>query len=141
MTFKIIQILNIFLLVTMTLVSCKDSSLVHKKDTTEFTYSTDSTTVKFNGIITNAKNDCWADGMCRIEVNHKWWIVIAEGLGDPSLMPVESGKATGIRFTKDNESIGKIVAVYAKIRDKNLLTLDGSIDYYVKVIETKNTKK
>lgn len=138
---NIIQTLNLLLLATMMLISCKDSKLVQKQETAEVIFNTDSTTVKFEGIITDAKNDCWADGMCRIEVNHEWWIVIEEGLGDPSLEPIESGKATGIRFTKDNESIGKKVAVYAKIRYKNLLTLDGSTDYYVKVIETKILKE
>jgi hypothetical protein len=136
-----IRILNMFLLATVTLMSCKDSEVLNKQDVSEIIYSTDSTTVKFEGIITNAKNDCWADGMCSIEVNHKWWIVIAEGLGDPSIMPVESGKATGIRFTKNNESIGKVVAVYVKIRNKNLLTLDGSNEYYVKVVEPKILKE
>lgn len=138
---KIIRTLNVYLLTTIMLISCKDSKLLNKQDTSEIIYSTDSTTVKFEGIITNAKNDCWADGMCSIEVNHKWWIVIAEGLGDPSLIPIESGKTTGIRFTKNNESIGKIVAVHAKIKENNQLTLNGSKDYYVKVVEPENLKK
>lgn len=135
--FKIIHILIFCLLATSMLISCNDLKIAKKQHIQAVIYNTDSTTVQFKGIVTDVKNDCWADGICSIEVNHKWWIVIAEGLGDPSLAPIKRGKATGIRFTKDNESIGKKVSVYAKIRDNKVLTLDGSIDYYVKVIETK----
>lgn len=140
-TFKIIHILIFFLLATSMLISCKDSKLINNQEAAANTYNTDSTTVQFKGIVTDVKNDCWADGICSIEINNKWWIVIAEGLGDPSLETIERGKATGIRFTKDNESICIKVSVYAKIRDKNTITLDGSNDYYVHVLETKNFKK
>jgi len=106
-----------------------------KQDTTEIIYNTDSTTVKFEGIITNAKNDCWVDGVCSIEVNNKWWIAIEYGKRAPSFWKKERGLVTGIRFTKDNESIGKKVKVYAEIKKNNQLTLEGSKAYYVKIIE------
>ncbi|TLP74286.1 hypothetical protein [Maribacter sp. ACAM166] len=141
MIFKLIQILNLFLLGTMTFISCKDSKLVHKQDTAKVMYSKDSTTVRFEGIITDAKNDCWADGECSIEVNHKWWVEIEYGLRDPNSIPKESGQAKGIRFTENNESIGKKVKVYAGIIDTNKLTLVGKKAYYVEVVETKIVKK
>lgn len=47
--------------------------------------------MKFTGIVTNAKNDCWADGTCSIEVNNNWWVEITHGLGDPSREPKERG--------------------------------------------------
>jgi len=106
-----------------------------EKEAAKTIYNSDSTTVKFEGIITNAKNDCWADGICSVEVNHKWWITITSGLGDPSLPKKERGLATGIRFTKDNESIGKKVKVFAEIQNDNHLTLEGSKAYYIKTIE------
>ncbi len=109
--------------------------LLKKQDTSGITYNIDSTTVKFEGIITNAKNDCWVDGTCSIEVNNKWWIAIVYGKRDPSFRKKERGLVTGIRFTKDNESIGKRVKVYAKIKNNNQLTLEGSKTYYAKTIE------
>jgi len=121
------------IVILLLIISCSDAQ--KKQNAAETIYNADSTTVKFKGVITNVKNDCWTDGTCSIEVDNKWWIVIEEGLIEKSFMPREIGKSTGIRFTEDNESLGKKVAVYAKIRKKNRLTLEGSKEYYVKVIE------
>lgn len=140
MIFKTLRTLNLFLLATITLISCKDSKRVHTQNNAEVIYTTDSSTIRFEGIITNVINDCWADGICSIEVNDKWWIVITEGLGDPSLIPKERGKVIGIRFTKDNESLGKKVAVYAKIKENNQLSIEGNSAYHVQVLETKILK-
>jgi len=90
--------------------------------------------VKFTGRITAVKNDCWSDGTCSIEVDNKWWIGIQFGLGDPSLRKKERGLAKGIRFTRDNESIGKRVKVYAEVKNDHKLTLEGSKAYYVEVV-------
>ena len=98
-------------------------------------YNADSTTVKFKGIVTNVDNSCWRDASCKIEVNHKWWLTVKHGRRSRSFWLKERGKSIGIRFTKDNESIGKKVTVYAKIKDQNKLTLEGSKEYYVKTIE------
>ncbi len=139
----------VFLVIIMMFLSCKGIhretvqekvSPLELKNTDEtpelgVTYNTDSTTVKFVGVITNVKNDCWVDGTCSIEVDNKWWVAITYGKRDPSRIPKERGQIIGIRFTKDNESIGKKVTIYAKIRDKNRLTVEGSKEYYVKVIE------
>jgi len=54
---------------------------------------------------------------------------------DPSRPKKERGVYTGIRFTKDNNSIGKKVKVYAEIKNANLLILEGRKAYYVKTIE------
>jgi len=43
---------------------------------------------------------------------------------------------TGIQFfPEDPKLMGKRVAVFAKIRTKNNLTVEGSKEYYVKTIE------
>lgn len=133
--FKTIIAVNMFWLTTTTLVSCKNSRISKKQDVSEVINDKDSTTVKLEGIITNTKNDCWVDGTCSIEVNNKWWIAIVYGKRDPSFIPKEHGTYNGIRFTEDNESIGKRVKVYAKIKKNNHLTLEGSKMYYVKTIE------
>lgn len=135
----------LFILVFMIMsLSCKSSYLKTTQqeavnrievEKPKVTYNSDETTVKLKGIVTNAKNDCWNDGKCSIEVDDKWWIAITYGKRDPSFIPKESGLVTGIRFTKDNESIGKKVAVYAKIRKQNELSLEGNKAFYVNVIE------
>lgn len=58
---KMIRTLNMFLQATMTLIGCKDSKMFNQQNVAEVTYSIDSTTVNMEGIITDAKNDCWAD--------------------------------------------------------------------------------
>ncbi|WP_432410671.1 hypothetical protein [Rasiella sp. SM2506] len=137
--FKIISILSLFLLTI--LVGCRDSKIANKQDAAAVTYSTDSTTVKFEGVVTAVKNDCWADGECSIEVNNEWWIAIVYGLRDPSTIPKQRGQSKEIRFTEDYESIGKMVKVYAKIEKNNSLTLEGNNAYYVEVIENKILKE
>jgi len=130
---KIIFIITILLIVTT---NCKTANQSKNQDCPKITFDTDTTTVKFEGIITNVKNDCWADGFCSIEIDHKWWVIIIDGgLKDPEVKPEIRGEYIGISFSQNNESIGKKVKVYAKIKSKNRLTLEGSKEYYVKVIE------
>jgi len=141
-----------FILIVTMFLSCKGAytetaqenpNQLELKNTTatpelQIIYNADSTTVKFKGVVTNAKNDCWLDATCSIEVDNKWWIAIKYGRRPKEFRLRERGEVTGIRFTKDNESIGKKVIVYAKIKgnkDQNKLTLEGSKIYYVKVIE------
>ncbi len=125
------------IVILLIIISCSD--IQKKQDATEIIYNTDSTTVKFEGIITNAKNDCWADGFCSIEIDHKWWIIIIDGgLKDLEVKPEIRGEVIGISFSQNNESIGKKVTIYAKIKgdkNQNKLTLEGSKTYYVKTIE------
>ncbi len=128
---KTITIIMLLLVV----IACKKHRITKKEDLYKIAYNNDSTTVKFTGIVTNAKNDCWADGTCSIEVNNNWWVAIIYGKRDPSRIPKDRGLVTGIRFSKDNKVIGKRVKVYAKIRDKNRLTVEGNNNYYVEVIE------
>lgn len=139
MIFRITCLISIFLLTITTYVSCKKLNVSKKQDVNKTTYNIDSTTVKFKGVITNVKNECWSDGICSVEVNGKWWIIITEGLTEN--IHKEHGQTIGIQFTKDNESIGKKVAVYAKIRNSNKLTLEGSKTYYVKVIDNLKPQK
>ena len=128
---------SIFIIVCAIIsLSCKTSYLkTTVVEKTKVIYNSDSTTVKLTGIVTNVKNKCWVDGVCSIEVNNKWWIAIIYGKRDPTFLPKESGLVKGIRFTRDNESIGKRVKVYAKINKNYQLTLEGSKTYYVKTIE------
>lgn len=129
---KQISIALLFILV----ISCKAPNQPKKQGLSKIIYSTDSTTVKFKGIITNIKYDCRVDAVCSIEVNNKWWIAIIYGKRNPSSIPKERGKVTGIQFfPEDKELLGKKVAVFAKIRTKNQLTVEGNNNYYVKVIE------
>lgn len=129
---KQILIALLFILV----ISCKTPYKPNKQNHLKTTYNKDSTTVKFKGIITNIKYDCRVDAVCSIEVNNKWWIAIIYGRRDPSRIPKEHGLITGIQFfPEDKNIIGKKVAVYAKIRAENKLTVEGDNNYYVKVIE------
>ncbi len=139
-----------FILITTMILSCKsahieiaqeNSNQLELKNITAtpelgVIYNTDSTTIKFKGVITKIKYDCRVDATCSIEVNDKWWIAIIYGKRGPSRIPKERGLVTGIRFfPEDPKIIGKRVNVFAKIRDKNRLTVEGSKEYYVKVIE------
>ena len=118
----------------LVVIACKTPHKSKKQDRSKIIYNIDSTTVKFKGEITNIKYDCRVDGICSIEVNNKWWIAIVYGKRDRSRIPKERGKVTGIRFfPEDKEIIGKRVAVFAKIRDKNRLTVEGDNNYFVKV--------
>lgn len=123
------------IMLLLVVIACKNHTTTKNQDLYKIVYNKDSTTVKFTGIVTNAKNDCWVDGKCSIEVNNNWWVAIIYGKRDPGRIPKERGLVTGIRFSKDNEAIGKRVRVYAKIRDKNRLTVEGNNNYYVEVIE------
>ena len=96
----------------------------------------DSTTIKLEGIITAVSNKCWSCGTCSIQVNNKWWVAIEYGKRPETVMKKERGRATGIRFTENNQSIGKRVKVYARIIADNKLTLEGSKTYYAEIIET-----
>lgn len=150
-TAQILRTISLFLLVIGTLISCRELNTTKVQEPAKTTYHTNGpavvqeaaktsynikgNTVNFKGIITDAKNDCWSDGICSIEVDNKWWITIEEGLSAERLVPKERGTSTGVRFTKDNESVGKKVAVYAQIKNNNQLTLEGRPLYYVKIIE------
>lgn len=129
---KQISITLLFIVV----IACKTPYKSKKQDLLKTIYNTDSTTVKFKGVITNIKYDCRVDGLCSIEVNGKWQIAIIYGRRDPSRIPKERGLVTGIQFFPvDKEIIGKRVSVFAKIRAENRLTVEGNNNYYVKVIE------
>lgn len=115
--------------------SCKAPNKSLKQECPKITYNTDSTTVKFKGIITNINYNCRVDGLCSIDVNNKWQIAISYGRRNPRSIPKERGVVTGIQFfPEDKELLGKSVRVYAKIRAKNRLTVEGDHHYYVKVI-------
>ena len=138
-----------FILIITMFLSCKSTytktvqvNQLELKNTTATPESqiinADSTTIKFEGIITNIKYNCRVDGICSIEVDNKWSIAIIYGKRDPSRIPKERGKVIGIQFfPEDPKVVGKKVNVFAKIRDKkkNRLTVEGSSDYFVKVIE------
>ena len=129
---KQISITLLFIVV----IACKTPYESKNQDLLKTTYNTDSTTVKFKGVITNIKYDCRVDGLCSIEVNNKWQIAIIYGRRDPSSIPKERGLVAGIQFFPvDKEIIGKKVKVFAKIRAENRLTVEGNNSYYVKVIE------
>lgn len=129
--------ISFFLCILIAVISCNNSKIDSKQNTKTVIYNKDSTTVKFNGVITNAKNDCWSDGTCSIEVNNKWVVEISYGLREPGTIPNKREVATGIVFSKDNESIGKKVKVYAAIKEKNILTLEGDNTYYIEILKTK----
>lgn len=138
----------VFILIVVMFLSCKSTSTettqekvsqLELKETTatpesRIIYNADSTTVKFKGVVTNVKNDCWADGTCSIEIDNKWWLAITYGKRDPSRIPKERGK-DNIKFTEDNKSVGKKVKIYAKIKKRNKLTLEGSNTYYALIIK------
>lgn len=123
----------LFFLVVNILISCKNPEKIVEQDVNTVVSSKEGT-VQFTGIITAVKNDCWVDSVCSIEVNNEWWIAIVYGKRDPDYIFKERGLASGIRFTEDNESIGKTVKVYAAITDKKRLTLEGDSAYFVEVI-------
>lgn len=115
----------------------KDSRKI-KTDTEEKIVKVESVenTVRLRGVITNVHTGCWADGTCSIEVDNNWWIQIIEGgLGPPDSKPVARGEVVGIVFDESNELIGKKVEVYAEKADQSSLTIFGSKEYYVRIIE------
>ena len=121
----------IILIIVFVTISCKTVNQAKEQDCPKITFDTDTTNVKFEGIITNIKCNCG----CRIEIDNKWSITIIYGKRAPSSIPKERGKVTGIQFfPEDPKIIGKRVQVFAKIISKNKLTVEGSNDYYVKVI-------
>lgn len=104
-----------------------------EKETVE--NNTELNLVKLEGTVTDIHNGCWSDGICSIEVDGKWWIpIIKGGLMPPDSKPEIQGEVVGIVFNENNESLGKKVEVNAKKVDENYLTIFGSKDYYVRVI-------
>lgn len=135
---KKIILIVLFLVISIfsyLIVSPKTNKVVNnaKQETSEVVTKTD--VVRFKGVVTNVHNGCWSDGICSIEVDGKWWVpIIMGGLRPPDSKPEIQGEVVGIVFNEDNESLGKKVEVYAKKIDENSLTIFGSKEYYVRVI-------
>lgn len=90
--------------------------------------------VKVEGVITASTNGCWIEsGVCYIEIDHRWKIAVATGLNARVGVSDPIGKVTGISTSRDD--IGKKVEVYAKKLNESDLSIYGSEEYYVRVVD------
>ncbi len=89
--------------------------------------------IKMVGKITATYDGCSYDDSCHLTVNGK--IIFVGGGLTPNSAIVPKGQLIGYTIGSSSRYIGKKVEVYAKVLKDNFLTIDGSKDYYVKMLE------
>ncbi len=82
--------------------------------------------IALTGTITALDNGCWSDGICKVEINNKIWIIYNIGRNiNHELMGTTEGQLT----------VGGKVEIKAKKVDANNYTLVGDKGYYIKVVK------
>lgn len=90
-------------------------------------------TMRFEGKITDSTNGCWIEsGVCYVEIDNKWSIVVGYGLNNRVGITYPKGEVVGITNTKDD--VDKKAEVYAKKVYETELTIYGSKEYFIRVI-------
>ncbi|MES2930400.1 MAG: hypothetical protein V4665_01300 [Patescibacteria group bacterium] len=86
-----------------------------------------SSEIRLTGIITEVDHSCYFDGICKVEIDYKTWVVYEKG---KMINPEPKGTIEG------ELTIGTKVEVYAG-KDTVLggYTIFGSKNYYIKVIK------